>query len=501
MEDRLLQERANKLQKIRDLGVEPYPHHFDVSHSAGQALAEFETLSGSGQALRLAGRLTSKRIQGKAGFANLQDSSAQIQIYLRRDLLGDDFSLVKLLDLGDIVGVEGPLFVTRTGHQTLEVRRLRVLAKAMRPLPVVKRQERAAQEEVRVFDEVSDKELRYRRRYVDLNLHPEVREVFRRRARIIAELRRILDARGFVEVETPALQPLYGGAAARPFVTHHHTLDTRLYLRIADELYLKRLIVGGMERVYEIAKNFRNEGMDRTHNPEFTALECYQAFADYETMMELTEELFSGVATALHGSPVVPYGGDSIDLTPPWPRLSMDDALLRHVGIDLDATDAQLAVACREHGIELDGAQPRARLIDLLLRELVEPQLEGPVFLVDYPVEMSPLAKRRRDGAARAERFELFIRGMEFANAFSELNDPAEQRARFEEQAAARAAGDEEAHPIDEDFLRAVEHGMPPTGGMGLGVDRMVMLLTDQHSIRDVVLFPAMRPEVSEEER
>ncbi|MAE71235.1 MAG: lysine--tRNA ligase [Gemmatimonadetes bacterium] len=498
MEDRLMQDRADKLRRIRELGVEPYPHDYDLTHTAAEALENFDSLSGEGTTVRLAGRLTSKRIQGKAGFANILDRTTTIQLYIRRDNIGDDFALVKLLDLGDIIGAEGTLFVTRTGHQTLEVRQLRVLAKALRPMPVVKRKATGASGDAEVFDEVSDKEMRYRRRYVDLAIHPEVRDVFRARASLIRCIRRFLDAREFVEVETPALQPIYGGAAARPFVTHHNALDARLYLRIADELYLKRLIVGGIDRVYEIAKNFRNEGMDRTHNPEFTALECYQAFADYETMMELTEEIVSVAAMELHGSTTISYAGQPIDLTPPFERLSMDDALRQWAGIDLDATNDDLIDACRRNGIEVEGDEIWARLLDILLRELVEPHLEGPVFLVDYPQEMSPLAKKKRDGSGRVERFELFIRGMEFANAFSELNDPQEQRARFEEQAAARAAGDEEAHPVDEDFLRAVEHGMPPTGGLGIGVDRLVMLMTDQHSIRDVLLFPAMRPETDD---
>ncbi len=500
MKDRLLQERAEKLRRIRELGVDPYPHTYDVTHTAAEALEHFDSLSDEGTTVRLAGRLVSKRIQGKAGFANILDRTMTIQLYIRRDNIGDDFALIKLLDLGDIVGAEGTLFVTRTGHQTLEVRSLCILAKALRPMPVVKRKETGASGEAEVFDEVSDKEMRYRRRYVDLAIHPEVRDVFRARARIIKCMRRFLDARDFVEVETPALQPIYGGAAARPFVTHHNALDARLYLRIADELYLKRLIVGGIDRVYEIAKNFRNEGMDRTHNPEFTALECYQAYADYEAMMVLNEEMVSAAAIELHGSSVISYAGQSLDLTPPFDRLSMDDALRKWVGVDLDATNEDLIGACRRNGIEVDGDETRVRLLDILLRELVEPHLEGPVFLLDYPQEMSPLAKKKRDGSGRVERFEFFIRGMEFANAFSELNDPLEQKARFEEQAVARAAGDEEAHPVDEDFLRAVEHGMPPTGGLGIGVDRLVMLLTDQHSIRDVVLFPAMRPETADNE-
>ena len=495
MEDHLLQQRADKVQQIRELGIDPYPHDFNRTHTTRAALDDFERLAESGEILRLAGRLTAKRIQGKAGFANILDGSGDLQLYFKRDNLGESFALVKLIDLGDIVGVSGTLFTTRTGHRTLEVRQVEVLAKAARPMPVVKRKEAEDGSGAETFDAVTDKEMRYRRRYVDLVINPEVRGVFRTRARIITAMRRILDEQGFLEVETPVLQPLYGGAAAQPFVTHHNALDRQLFLRIADELYLKRLIIGGLERVYEVAKNFRNEGMDRTHNPEFTALECYQAYTDYEGMMALTELLFSQLAQEVNGEMVVRYGGLEIDLSPPWPRLTMDEALRRHVQLDLDATREELVAACDRQGIEIGGEEPWVRLLDLLLRELVEPHLEGPVFLTDYPVEMSPLAKRRRDGSTRVERFELFIRGMEFANAFTELNDPVEQRARFEEQAAARAAGDDEAHPVDEDFLRAIEHGMPPTGGLGVGVDRLVMLLTDQHSIRDVVLFPALRPE------
>lgn len=494
MKDQLIQTRLQKVERMRELGVNPYPHRFEPTHTSAVALEHFDALSAAEEPVTVAGRLMALRMQGKAGFGNLQDDAGSIQIYFKKDCLDElSFRLVKLLDLSDIIGVRGRLFVTRTGQKTVEAHEVTVLSKAIRPMPVVKRRE--TEDGVEAFDEVKNKEARYRQRHLDLSINPDVREVFRKRARIITGIRQFLDARGYVEVETPILQPLYGGAAARPFTTHHNALDRDLYLRIADELYLKRLIVGGFDRVYEIAKNFRNEGMDRSHNPEFTSMECYAAYLDYHDMMELVESLVASLAREIHGTCVIGCDGAMLDLTPPFERLSMNDALQRWAGVGIDASDAELLAACKRHDVATDGNEVRTRLLDLLLSELVEPNLEGPVFLVDYPVEISPLAKRDRNGSKQVERFELFIRGMEYANAFSELNDPVDQRERFMAQADAREAGDDEAHPVDEDFLRAVEHGMPPTGGLGLGVDRLVMLLTDQQSIRDVLLFPAMRTE------
>ena len=402
------------------------------------------------------------------------------------------FALWKLLDIGDFVGIDGPVFKTRTGHITVQVRELILLSKAIRPLPVPKEELRDGERVI--HDPFRDKELRYRRRYLDLALNPDVQAVFRKRSTIVSAMREFLDARGFLEVETPVLQPLYGGASARPFVTHHNVLDMPLYLRIADELYLKRLIVGGLERVYEIGKNFRNEGIDRTHNPEFSMLELYQAYADYTDMMAITEELYGFVAEKVNGSTTLEYQGQTIDLTPPWPRISMHDAIEKYGEIDAArASNAELEAACKRLGSDIEPGAERGAAINALFEACVEPQLIQPTFITDYPRAVSPLAKAHRSAKALTERFELFINGWEMANAFSELNDPVEQRERFAEQQSMRARGDDEAQVLDEDYLRALEHGMPPTGGLGIGVGRMVMLLADAPSIRDVILFPHMR--------
>jgi lysyl-tRNA synthetase, class II len=469
------------------------------AHSAFALAEAAGTLNedGRGERIRLGGRLVAFRTHGKTAFADLADRSGRIQLYFRRSDLGDDvFALLELLDIGDWLGVEGRTFRTRSGEVTVHVAGFELLAKSLRPLPFGKEELDEATGERRVYGGFAAIEQRYRQRYADLAVHAEVRDVFVARARVVSALRRFLDDRGYIEVETPVLQPLYGGASARPFLTHHNALDVPLYLRIADELYLKRLIVGGLERVYEIGKDFRNEGIDRTHNPEFTMLEFYEAFADYDDMMKRVESLAAeAVRTASGGSLQVTFQGVTLDFAPPFRRLRFLDAL-RERGIDAAAwDDAELAAAARRAGVPDADTLSRPKLLDELFRELVEPHLEQPVFVVDYPRELSPLAKPKRGDPRLVERFELMVAGREIANAFSELNDPFDQRERFEAQMQLRQRGDEEAQQLDEDFLRALEYGMPPTGGVGIGIDRLVMLLTDQPSIRDVILFPTMRPE------
>ena len=489
----LIEQRVEKLQAIRDMSIEPYPYRFETTHHSVDIASHFDDLSASEEQVRMAGRLIVTRGHGKAAFADLRDAKGRFQIYVRLDTVGAEaFALWKLLDIGDFIGIGGPVFKTRTGHITVQVRGLRLLSKAIRPLPVPKEEMRDGERVI--HDPFRDKELRYRRRYLDLALNPDVQAVFRKRSAIVSAMREFLDARGFLEVETPVLQPLYGGASARPFVTHHNVLDMPLYLRIADELYLKRLIVGGLERVYEIGKNFRNEGIDRTHNPEFSMLELYQAYADYTDMMAITEELYGFVAEKVNGSTTLEYQGQTIDLTPPWPRISMHDAIKKYGAIDAArASNAELEAACKRLGSDIEPGAERGAAINALFEACVEPQLIQPIFITDYPRAVSPLAKAHRNAQDLTERFELFINGWEMANAFSELNDPVEQRERFAEQQTLRARGDDEAQVLDEDYLRALEHGMPPTGGLGIGVGRMVMLLADAPSIRDVILFPHMR--------
>lgn len=497
--------RREKLESLRNRGIAPFAHHFERSHTGAAAVEGFAAAEatggvdgeGNGDRVRVAGRMISFRAHGKSAFAHLDDGSAPFQVYFRKDVLGEElFSLLDLLDLGDWIGIEGPLFRTRMGEVTVRADDLQLLAKSLRPLPLGKTEVDPETGERRSWGGFSDMEARYRQRYADLAVHPGVREVFRARTRIVTEIRRFLDGRDFVEVETPVLQPLYGGAAARPFVTHHNALDLPLYLRIADELYLKRLIVGGMDRVYEIGKDFRNEGIDRFHNPEFTMLEFYQAFADYHVMMDTVEALLVQVAEAVTGGREVEYAGERIRFDPPFARVGLLDALGEAMGEDpRQVSDGELRRQAEELGIpELKGAG-RGKLLDKLFGELVQPGLVQPTFVIDYPVELSPLAKLHREDPTLTERFELFVAGQEIANAFSELNDPLDQRARFEAQGALREAGDDEAHRIDEDYIRALEYGMPPTGGVGIGVDRLTMLLTGQTSIRDVILFPTLRPE------
>jgi lysyl-tRNA synthetase, class II len=513
MEERRTQavtDRLAKLEELRRRGVEAYGYRYDVTHHTAGARAEFEKAGedpGAGAAgapgegaVRLAGRLVSLRSHGKTVFADLSDREGRLQLYFRKNDLGDPFDLLELLDPGDWVGASGTLMRTRAGEVTLQVQSFELLAKSVRPLPFGKEELDAATGERRVHGGFSDVEQRYRQRYADLAVNREVRDVFVARSRMVSNIRRFLDDRGYIEVETPILQPLYGGASARPFTTHHNALDMRLYLRIADELYLKRLIVGGLDRVYEIGKDFRNEGIDRTHNPEFTMLEFYQAFADYGDMMDLVEELIAEVVrTVTGGSTEVTFEGQRLDFAAPFRRLPFLAALREYGGLNVDTMeDAALAAEAARLGVEEPHTLSRPKLLDELFKELVEPHLVQPVFITDYPRELSPLAKPKRGDPRLVERFELMVAGREIANAFSELNDPFDQRERFEGQVRLREAGDEEAQNLDEDYLRALEYGMPPTGGVGIGIDRLVMLVTDQPSIRDVILFPTMRPEQAE---
>lgn len=487
--DELVRARRAKLERLKALGYEPYPHRFARTHGAAEVTAGFAALEG--KPVAVAGRVMSFRSMGKAAFAHLQDASGRLQVYVRRDEVGETpFQAFEALDLGDFVGVEGTVMKTRTGEVSVQAKALTPLAKALRPLPVVK------EKDGQVFDAFADKELRYRKRYLDLAVNPAVREVFVKRTRIISALRAFLDGQGFLEVETPVLQSLYGGAAARPFKTHLNALDLPLFLRIADELYLKRLVVGGFDRVYEIAKDFRNEGMDATHSPEFTMLEFYWAYADYTDAMDLVERLFRETARQAVGTTRFTWRGKEVDLTQPFARRAMADLAKEFAGIDLlGMADAELVRFLESKKVALPPKVHRGQLMDAVSREFIEPNLVQPTFLMDYPVELSPLAKRHRGGDARiVERFELFIGGSEFANSFSELNNPDDQRARLSDQGKKRAAGDEEAEALDEDFLEAMESGMPPMAGVGMGVDRLVMLLTNQPSIRDVILFPTMRP-------
>jgi lysyl-tRNA synthetase, class II len=491
--------RREKRSALEALGVNPFAYRYQRTHTAAEALAAYRDEMGEhGPHVRIAGRLDRFGSHGKTAFGHLEDPSGRIQVYFRRDSLGSGYDLVELLDLDDHIGVEGTLFRTKKGEITVRAEAVTMLAKSLRPLPRGKVQQ--TDSGVVTYGDLQDPEVRYRQRYADLAVHPEVRQIFRLRAKAIAFIRRFLDERDFLEVETPILQPLYGGAAARPFVTHHHALDMPLYLRIADELYLKRLLVGGFERVYEIGHDFRNEGMDRTHNPEFTMLEVYQAYADYGDMMDLTESLVTGVVEHCLETRVLERFGTTLEFKPPFPRQRFLEAVQARAGLDLtSASDEDLRQVLLHSGAEPEATQALsgARLQDEVFKTFVEPHLVQPTFVIDYPRALSPLAKEHRSDRSLTERFELFIGGRELANAFSELNDPDDQRRRFEEQVVQRAGGDAEAHSFDADYIRALEYGMPPAGGMGLGIDRLVMLLADQPSIRDVIIFPAMRPEVT----
>jgi lysyl-tRNA synthetase class 2 len=478
----VLRVRREKLEELRSSDNDPFViTKFDKTHSSANILADFDTLEG--QTVRIAGRLMSKRVMGKASFSHLQDLDGKIQLYVRRDVLGEEpYAAFKKLDIGDIVGVEGEVFKTNAGEVSVKASKIELLSKSLLPLP-------------EKFHGLKDTDLRYRQRYVDLIVNPEVKQTFLKRSLIIKSIREYMDSVGFIEVETPILMGEAGGAAARPFITHHNTLDLDMYLRIATELHLKRLIVGGFEKVYEIGRIFRNEGMSVKHNPEFTTIELYQAYANVDDMMTLCENLFYHCAQKLYGTGKIEYQGTSVDLTPPWRRLTMLEAVKQYTGADFSGcTDEQAMEIAKSIGLNSEKQQTRGELLYAAFEAFVEDKLIEPTFITGYPVEVSPLAKKSPTEPWLTERFELFITARELANAFSELNDPDDQRERFVAQAQQRAQGDAEAHMMDEDYLNALEYGLAPTGGMGIGIDRMVMLLTDSYSIRDVILFPTMKP-------
>ena len=489
--------RRHALEEIRKLGIDPYPAaEYKTNVFARDILDNFVVEKNNFQEVCLAGRIMSRRIMGNASFAEIMDSSGRIQIYLRRDDICPDEdktlynSLFKhLLDIGDIIGVKGHVFKTQMGETTVHVKEFTLLSKSIRPLPVVKEKDGV------YYDAVTDPEMRYRQRYVDLIVNPQVRDIFRKRTQIIQSMRELFNSRGYLEVETPILQPIPGGANARPFKTHHNALDIPLYLRIANELYLKRLIVGGYEGVYEFAKDFRNEGMDRSHNPEFTVMEIYIAYKDYNWMMTFTEEIVKKAALDLHGKTEIVYGDKIINLNPPYKRISMLDSIKENTGVDISGMDeSELIKVCDKLNVVHDKTMGKGKLIDALFSEKCEHSLVQPTFIIDYPAETSPLTKMHRSKPGITERFELFINCKEIANAYSELNDPIDQMERFQEQLKLSEKGDDEAMFIDQDFVRALEYGMPPTSGMGMGIDRLTMLLTNQPSIQDVLLFPQMKP-------
>ncbi|WP_373522360.1 lysine--tRNA ligase [Aquiflexum sp.] len=492
-------ERRKDREELMKLGIDPYPaESFPINVTAADIHKNYENRKTDYKDISIAGRLMTKRIMGSASFAEIQDSTGRLQIYLRRDDLcpGEDktfYNIIfkKLLGIGDFIGLKGYIFTTQTGEISLHVTDLKILSKSIKPLPVVKRDE-----EGNVYDGFTDPELRYRQRYVDLTVNPEVKNVFVTRSKIISNMRRYFDDHGWLEVETPILQQVHGGAAARPFTTHHNTLDMGLFLRIANELYLKRLIVGGFEGVYEFGKMFRNEGMDRTHNPEFTSMEIYVAYKDYIWMMEMVEELIEKVTESIHGTTILTVGDKQVDFAGPYRRLTMLDSIKEFAGVDVsEMNEDGLKKVCAEFGIAVDNTMGKGKLIDEIFGEKVEANLIQPTYITDYPVEMTPLAKKHRSKEGLVERFELFVNGKEIANAYSELNDPIVQRERFEEQVKLAARGDDEAMAMDEDFLRSLEYGMPPTSGLGIGIDRLTMLLTNKTTIQEVLFFPQMRPE------
>ena len=484
----LINERKRKLEDIKNLGINPYPYSYDVKENSKEINDSFANLKNeehSDHKTKTAGRILSLRRMGKVTFMHLQDEQGKVQAYLSQDKMGDaNYKFLKLLDVGDWAGVEGIVFKTRTGEVTVEVKKLELLSKSLRPLP-------------EKWHGLKDIELRYRHRSVDLIMNPETKKVFRARAKIFDSIRELLNKKNFLEVDTPCLQPIYGGAAAKPFKTHLNALDMEVFLRISNELYLKRLVVGGFERVYEFARDFRNEDIDRTHNPEFTQIEIYQAYADFEDMMKLTEDIYVNAAKVVNGTTKIEFNGHKIDLKKPWQRLSMIDAIKKYAKIDVNKlNDKELFELEKTHKLQKVKGKTRGYLIQALFEELVEEHLIQPVFIIHHPKESTPLCKASRENPELlVERFEPFIAGMEVANGYSELNDPIHQRKLFEEQAKMLKAGDEEANPIDEDFLRAIDQGMPPTGGVGIGIDRMAMILTEQASIRDVLFFPFMKPE------
>lgn len=480
----LIKARLEKMEQLRSKGIDPFGRRFSVSHKAADVVSGFDEIEGS--EVSVAGRIMARRGHGRVTFLDLRDLSGRIQIYAKSDNIGEDqYELVRGLDIGDIAGIRGTVFRTRSGEVTVSLAELTVLSKSLRPLP-------------EKWHGLQDVELRYRQRYLDLIVNPEVRGVFVKRSMIVRYMRQYLDSHGFLEVETPMMHPIAGGAAARPFVTHHNALDMDLYLRIAPELYLKRLLVGGLERVYEINRNFRNEGISTRHNPEFTMAEIYQAYADYTDMMALTEDMVSYIAEAVLGTRVIVYQGKEVDLSPPWRRVTMVDAVKEWTGVDFRAidTDEQARNVCCDLGIELQGSESKWKCLNEIYDVKADENLIQPTFVTHHPVEVSPLAKESEDCPGFADRFEVFVCGQELGNAFSELNDPIDQRERFIRQVAAREAGDEEAHQMDEDYIRALQYGMPPAGGLGIGVDRLVMILADSDSIRDVLLFPQMRRRV-----
>jgi len=492
-------QRRKSLEELTRLGVNPYPaEQFEVNVTAKDIKENYGRDKTSYKNISIAGRIMGVRDMGKACFSILQDSTGRIQLYVRRDDIctGEDKTLYdvvfkKLLDIGDIIGIQGFVFTTKTGEISIHVTSLKVLCKSLRPLPVIK-----TDAEGQAHDVVTDPEFRYRQRYADLIINQDVRERFIKRTQIINSLRQTFNSKGYLEVETPILQPIPGGAAARPFTTHHNALDIPLYLRIANELYLKRLIVGGYDGVYEFAKDFRNEGMDRSHNPEFTVMEIYVAYKDYNWMMDFTEEMLEKVALDLHGDTKVQVGDMTIDFQRPFKRITMYDAIKEHTGIDISEMDeAQLRKVCNDLGIHVEASMGKGKLVDEIFGEKCEANYVQPTFIIDYPVEMSPLCKKHRSKAGLVERFELMVNGKELCNAYTELNDPIDQRNRFEEQVKLMERGDNEAMYIDRDFLRALEYGMPPTAGMGIGIDRLSMIMTNSPSIQDILFFPQMRPE------
>ncbi len=490
----LIKRRHEELEELRKNNFVPYAYHYEVTMHSQSIKDDFENLFEKN--VKIAGRIMAIRRMGKASFFSIQDKEGRIQVYIRKDEVGEEnYKAFKMMDIGDFIGIEGFVFKTKTGEISVHAKSMTILSKSLRPIPIAKETTDEDGNKV-IHDQFSDKELRYRQRYLDLVLNPDVKEVFVQRSKIITAMREFLDNCGYLEVQTPILQPLYGGASARPFVTHHNALDMDLYLRIADELYLKRLIVGGFEGVYEIGKDFRNEGIDKTHNPEFTMMELYVAYKDYNWMMDYVEELFRTIAKKVFGTTKFNIEGQEIDFEPKWQRIPMCDELKRITGIDVlnDSVD-EIKEALKSRGVELKGGESRGKLIDELFEVSIQLSLIQPSFVIDYPVELSPLAKMHRTKKGLVERFEGFVMGREICNAFSELNDPIDQLNRFKDQNKMREEGDDEAHQIDEDYVRALEYGMPPTAGIGIGVDRMVMLLTNQSSIRDVILFPHMRPD------